>query len=613
MSDIIKLLTDAVANQIAAGEVIQRPASVVKELVENALDAGATEINISIKDAGRTLIQITDNGSGMSPGDARMAFERHATSKISKADDLFAIRTMGFRGEALASIAAVSSLELRTRNADNSLGTLINISGSNVISQEPVSCPQGANFSVKNLFYNVPARRKFLKSDSVEYKHILNEINRIVLSNPSIAFNVVFDNKTELILNAENLRQRIVNVFGKNLNQYLIAVNSETSIVNIKGFIGKPERSKKSTAEQFFFVNNRYMIHPYFRKAVSMAYDKLIPEGEHASFFVFFEIDPASIDINIHPTKTEIKFEDEQSIFQILNSTVKESLGKFNIVPGLYFEENITRDSHFTSKTTVKPPMITINPDYNPFENGKRSSSPPNNTTVPNNWQSIYENNTQKSRDDFYLPDPESFAKQPTLLPEPDKSDFLQHKNVFFQLKNKYILTSGKSGMIIFDQKRAHERILFEKFLSLLETRRGVSQKSLFPVIYQPAPEERAVLLEVMTELNNIGFEIVMSGKEKFEIRGVPGDLTDIDPQKTIEQMVYVLGEISGSAEMVLNEKIAMSLAKTASLKIGKVLREEEMQDLFYRLMSCSNHNFTIDGRKILEIISIDEIEKKLN
>lgn len=612
MSDIIKLLTDAVANQIAAGEVIQRPASVVKELVENALDAGATEINIAIKDAGRTLIQITDNGKGMSPGDARMAFERHATSKISKADDLFSIRTMGFRGEALASIAAVSSLELRTRRADSNLGTLLNISGSNVVSQEPVSCPQGANFSIKNLFYNVPARRKFLKSDSVEYKHILNEIHRIVLSNPGVAFQIVFDNKTELILNSENSRQRIVNVFGKNLNQHLITLNSDTSIVNISGFIGKPERSKKSTAEQFFFVNNRYMIHPYFRKAVSMAYDKLIPESEYPSFFIFLEIDPSSIDINIHPTKTEIKFEDEQSIFQIINSTVKESLGKFNIVPGLYFEENITRDSHFTSKTTVKPPMITINPDYNPFQSGK-SFGAAHGTTVPNNWQSIYDNNTQKSRDDFYLPEPDFFAKQPSLLPESDKKEFLRQKAVFFQLKNKYILTSGKSGMIIFDQKRAHERILFEKFLALLQTRRGVSQKSLFPVIYEPAPEERAVLLEVMTELNNIGFEIVMSGKDKFEIRGVPGDLTDIDPQKTIEQMIYVLGEISGSAEMVLNEKIAMSLAKTAAFKVGKVLCEEEMQDLFFRLMSCSNHNFTFDGRKILEIISIDEIEKKLN
>jgi DNA mismatch repair protein MutL len=613
MSDIIKLLSDAVANQIAAGEVIQRPASVVKELVENALDAGATEIKIAIKDAGRTMIQISDNGKGMSPTDARMAFERHATSKISKADDLFAIRTMGFRGEALASIAAVASVELRSRRSEDSLGTLIHISGSKVESQEPVNCPQGSNFVIKNLFYNVPARRKFLKSDAVEYKHILSEIHRIVLSNPGIAFNVMFDNSSELVLSSENLRQRIVNVFGKTLNQHLVSVSSETSIVTVKGFIAKPERSKKSTAEQFFFVNNRYMIHPYFRKAVSKAYEKLIPEGEHPSFFIYFDINPSAIDINIHPTKTEIKFEDEQAIFQILNATVKEALGKFNIVPGLDFEENITRDMHLTSTTTVKPPMITINPDYNPFDSGKKSGNTPPSTSVPKNWQSLYDSNSQKSRDDFFLPSQEIYSQPQTLIPETESNDLQHTKSVFFQLKNKFILTSGKSGMIIFDQKRAHERILYEKFLSLLETRRGVTQKTLFPVIYEPVPEDRAVLVEIITELNNIGFEIVMSGKDKFEIRGVPGDLTDIDPLKTIEQMVYTLSEISGSAKLVLNEKIALSLARTAAFKVGKILREEEMQDLFYRLMSCSNHNFTADGRKILEIISIDEIEKKFN
>jgi DNA mismatch repair protein MutL len=346
-----------------------------------------------------------------------------------------------------------------------------------------VNCPQGSNFVIKNLFYNVPARRKFLKSDAVEYKHILSEIHRIVLSNPGIAFNVMFDNSSELVLGSENLRQRIVNVFGKNLNQHLVSVSSETSIVTIKGFIAKPERSKKSTAEQFFFVNNRYMIHPYFRKAVAMAYEKLIPEGEHPSFFIYFDIDPSAIDINIHPTKTEIKFEDEQAIFQILNATVKEALGKFNIVPGLDFEENITRDMHLTSTTTVKPPMITINPDYNPFDSGKKPGNTPPSTSVPKNWQSLYDSNSQKSRDDFFLPSQEIYSQPQPLIPETESNDLQHTKSVFFQLKNKYILTSGKSGMILFDQKRAHERILYEKFLSLLETRRGVTQKTLFPVI----------------------------------------------------------------------------------------------------------------------------------
>ncbi|MDD3740957.1 MAG: DNA mismatch repair endonuclease MutL [Bacteroidales bacterium] len=613
MAEIIRLLSDSVANQIAAGEVIQRPASVVKELTENAIDAGAKEIQIIIKDAGKTLIQIIDNGLGMSPIDARMAFERHATSKISEAKDLFAIRTMGFRGEALASIAAVASVDLKTKRETDDVGTQITISGSEVLSQEPVSCPKGSNFMVKNLFFNVPARRKFLKSDNVEGRNILNEIYRIVLAHPELSFLVVFDNNTVLKLVPENLRQRIVSVFGKSLNQHLVNVSVETSIINIKGFIAKPERSKKSTSEQYFFVNNRYMLHPYFRKSVTMAYDKLIAEGEHPSFFIYLETDPSSIDINIHPTKTEIKFEDEQAIFQILNSAIKEALGKFNIIPGLDFEENITRDLHLTSKTSVKPPAISVNPDYNPFESvAKANSYSKASNNPPKNWQSLYVDNTQKTPDDFYLPQEKPLTENNELIPEQNQI-YTQTKNVFFQLKNKYILTTGKSGMIIIDQKRAHERILFEKFMSLLETRKGVVQKSLFPVIYEPGPDDRAVLLEVTSELNNIGFEIVLIGKNKFEIRGVPGDLTDIDPLKTIEQMVYVLGEISGSAEMVLNEKIALSLAKTATFKIGKVLREEEMQDLFYRLMSCSNHNYTVEGKKILEIINIDEIEKKLN
>lgn len=612
MSDLIKLLSDSVANQIAAGEVIQRPASVVKELVENALDAEATDIQIIIKDAGKTLIQIIDNGKGMSATDARMSFERHATSKISKADDLFAIRTMGFRGEALASIAAVATVELKTKTSIDNIGTCINVAASEVISQEPVACPKGSNFLVKNLFYNVPARRKFLKSDSSEGRYILNEIYRIVLSNPEIAFLVVFGNETVLKLNPENLRQRIVSVFGKSLNQFLIGLNSSTSIVNISGFVAKPDRSKKTTGEQYFFVNNRFMIHPYFRKSVAIAFNKLIPEGEHPSFFIYFDIDPSNIDINIHPTKTEIKFEDEQAIFQILNAAIKEALGKFNIVPGLDFEEDITRDVHLTSKTAVRAPAITIDPEYNPFsaKTGQKDFQPSANP--PKNWQSLYQENSQKTPDDFFLPQNDKSPVQ--LSVSTDDKPFAEcAKSIFFQLKNKYILTSGKSGMIIFDQKRAHERILFEKFMRLLETRKGVMQKSLFPIIYEPSPNDRAVLLQVMQELNNIGFEIVLIGKDKFEIRGVPGDLTDIDPLKTIEQMVYVLEEVSGSAEMVLNEKIALSLAKTAAFKVGKVLKEEEMQDLFYKLMSCSNHNFTVEGRKILEIISLDEIEKKLN
>lgn len=612
MSDIIRLLSDSVANQIAAGEVIQRPASVVKELVENSLDAGANEIQIIIKDAGRTLIQIIDNGKGMSPTDARMAFERHATSKISKAEDLFAIRTMGFRGEALASIAAIANVELSTKRLDDELGTCIKISGSEIISQESIVCPKGANFMIKNLFFNVPARRKFLKSDKIEYKHILTDIYRIVLTNPEVKFLVVFDNNVELQLNSENLRQRIINVFGKKLNLELINIQTETSIISIKGYIAKPERTRKTTSEQFFFTNNRYMNHPYFRKAISMAYDKLIPEGGYPSFFIYFNIDPANIDINIHPTKTEIKFEDEHSIFQIINATIKESLGKFNIVPSLEFEEDITRNAHLTSTTIIRPPSININPDYNPFETKTNSKTTFKKDSVPRNWEKLYEQSAKHNSDDFFLPEAKKEATQISMHESHDM-EVEQQKNIFYQLKNKYILTSGKSGLIILDQKRAHERILFEKFMNLLETRKGVVQRSLFPIIYEPDSNNRAILLEILSELNNIGFEIVMYGKDKFEIKGVPGDLVDVDPLKIIEQMVYVLGEISGNAQMVLHEKIALSLAKTAAFKVGKILREEEMENLFYSLMSCSNHNYTVEGKRILEIISIDEIEKKLN
>jgi DNA mismatch repair protein MutL len=614
MSDVIKLLSDSVANQIAAGEVIQRPASVVKELVENSLDAGATDIQIIIKDAGRTLIQVVDNGKGMSPTDARMSFERHATSKISKAEDLFAIKTMGFRGEALASIAAIANIELRTKREEDEVGTEIKISGSEVISQEPVACQKGVNFIVKNLFFNVPARRKFLKSDRVEYRHITTEIYRIILTNPGVNFTVIFDNNTELSLSSENVRQRIINVFGKKLNIDLINIQSETSIVNIKGYIAKPERSRKTTSEQFFFVNNRYMNHPYFRKAVSMAYDKLVPEGEYPSFFIYFDVNPANIDINIHPTKTEIKFEDEQAIFQILNAAIKESLGKFNIVPSLEFEEDITRNAHFTSNTIIRPPSININPDYNPFnQNTKiKGKTSYHQEKPPRSWEKLYEQSTKQNPDDFFLPESSVKAVQSSIHDNPEVM-VEQQKNIFYQLKSKYILTSGKSGLIIIDQKRAHERILFEKFMNLLETRKGVIQKSLFPVVYEPDSAGRAVLLEVLSELNNIGFEIVMHGKDKFEIKGVPGDLMDIDPLKTLDHMIYVLSEISGSVQMVLHEKIALSLAKTAAFKVGKILKEEEMQDLFYSLMSCSNHNYTVEGKKILEIIGIDEIEKKLN
>ena len=614
MSDIIKLLSDSVANQIAAGEVVQRPSSVVKELVENSLDAGATSIDIIIKDAGRTLIQVVDNGMGMSPTDARMSFERHATSKISKAEDLFAITTMGFRGEALASIAAVAEVELVTRRSEDELGTCICISASNVKSQEPVAAAVGTNFKVRNLFFNIPARRKFLKSDSVETKHIMDEIHRIVLTNPSISFKVVFNDEIKMQLFPENLHQRIANVFGKKLNQNLVPLGVETNIVNIKGFVVKPEMSLKNMAEQFFFVNNRYMYHPYFRKAVTSAYDKLLPEGENPRFFIYFEVDPATIDINIHPTKTEIKFEEEQSIYMILNSAVKEALGKFNVVPSLSFEDDITRDAHFTSSTVVRPPVISVNPKFNPFkytDSGYKRD-------VPKGWEQLYEGG--KTRDDFDLPEsenpqnPENMQSVQSQISYGDDDSYSgDSSQKYLQLKNKYILTSSHSGMIVINQRRAHERIMYEHFMRMLESRSGVVQKSLFPLVIEPSPEERGLLIEVMTELNTIGFDIVMVGNDKFEIRGVPAELADMDANAIIRQLLDELSDGSPDVRMLINDKIAIALAKSAAMSSGVALKDEEMEDLFFRLMSCANHNYTADGRKIMEIMDISEIENKFN
>ncbi len=616
MSDIIKLLSDSVANQIAAGEVVQRPSSVVKELVENSLDAGATNIDVIIKDAGRTLIQVVDNGFGMSPTDARMSFERHATSKISKAEDLFAITTMGFRGEALASIAAVAEVELVTRRADDELGTCINIAASKVKSQEPVAAAVGTNFKVRNLFFNIPARRKFLKSDKVENKHIIDEIHRIVLTNPAVSFKVVFDDEVKYQLFAENVHQRIANVFGKKLNQNLVPIGVETQIVNIKGFIAKPEMSQKNTSEQFFFVNNRYMYHPYFRKAVTSAYDKLLPEGENPRFFIYLEVDPATIDINIHPTKTEIKFEGEQAIYMILNSAVKEALGKFNIVPSLSFEDDITRDVHLTSTTVVRPPVISVNPDFNPFkytDSGYKRD-------VPKNWEQMYERSNSKTRDDFDLPESENPQSDEYMQSVQSHIQYGGDDNYtgdshqkYLQLKNKYILTSSHSGMIVINQRRAHERIMYEHFMRMLETRSGVMQKSLFPLMFEPSPEERGLLIEVMTELNTIGFDIVMVGNDKFEIRGVPAELAEMDVNAIIRQLLDELSDGSPDVKLLLNDKIAISLAKSAAMTSGVSLKDEEMEDLFFRLMSCSNHNYTADGRKIMEIVDISEIESKFN
>ncbi len=490
MSDIIQLLPDSVANQIAAGEVIQRPASVVKELVENSIDAGATSITINIKDSGRTLIQVIDNGKGMSPTDARMSFERHATSKIREANDLFAIRTMGFRGEALASIAAVADVELRTRIPETELGTFIHILGSVFQKQETINCGEGTNFSVKNLFFNIPARRKFLKSNSAELRYIITEFQRIALANPSLTFSLYHNNSLIYNLAGENTRKRIAGLFGKTHLNSLIPVETSTTAINISGFIGQPKFAKKTMGEQFFFVNGRFMKHPFFHKAVLQAYDRILPPESYPSYFLYFEVDPAGIDINIHPTKTEIKFEDERTSWHIIHASLREAIGKFNLTPSIDFDQAGAIDIPLapSGESMINVPGIKINPSYNPFENnGERSAAgvrTPHHERdqVPGNWQDLYKG-FERWNDPKEGPDDREgiVEKEPVQQTISEYEKIIKENNNFLQFKNKYILTPVKSGLMVIDQRRAHERVLYEKFKQIIGHSYSLSQRQLFP------------------------------------------------------------------------------------------------------------------------------------
>lgn len=526
MTDIINLLPDSVANQIAAGEVIQRPASVIKELVENSIDAGATTIQVVVKDGGNTLIQVIDDGEGMSETDARMSFERHATSKIKDAADLFTLQTMGFRGEALASIAAVAQVEMRTKRRDDTLGSFIEIAGTRVFKQESVQCAEGTNISVKSLFFNVPARRRFLKSQSTEMMHIRNEFYRIVLVHPEINF-TLFDGTTELMqLPATNLKGRIEHVFDfarKKMEQQLLPVSAQTGLLEIKGFVGRPEYAQKS-ANQYFFVNGRYMRHPYFHKAVMVAYDKLIKPGENPNYFIYFDIDPQSIDVNVHPSKTEIKFENEQAIWSILQATVKEALGKFQVAPSLDFDLEGQPDIPvLDSKTTVAPPKTTFNPGYNPF--GSSGSSHHKRPEL--DWEKLYgdfdkEKNRLQPADEF--PENKGIFIH-TQEEEQTALDVNTSSADFFQFKSSYICTSVKSGLMMIDQHRAHFRVLFDRFIQKISNKKGVSQQSLFPEVLELDANETEALSQILDELRLVGFDIEPFGKNTFSINGVPSEI----------------------------------------------------------------------------------------
>ena len=609
MSDIIHLLPDSVANQIAAGEVIQRPASVLKELVENSIDAGATFIQIVIKDAGRSLIQVVDNGKGMSETDARMAFERHATSKIKSADDLFSIRTMGFRGEALASIAAVAQVELRTRRQDDELGVLVEVAGTRIFKQESVQCTVGTSFQVKNLFFNVPARRRFLKSDNVEKSHILNEFYRIALVNTEVAFSF-FDGEEEIFqLPASNHRIRIENIFGKNSKkrwqQQLLTIETSTNLISIHGFVGKPEFAQKS-ASQYFFVNGRYMRHPYFHKAVLLAYNKMLQASESPNYFIYFEVDPQTIDINIHPTKTEIKFENEQAIWSILSAVVKESLGKFNVVPSIDFDQEGAIDiPSNVSVENVRPPQTSFNPNYNPF-----ASNSYKRPTL--DWEQLY--GGFENKPDSVLPTSD-FDIQSSMsnenYSEQQSLENTETRAENFQYKNRYILTGIKSGLLMIDQQRAHIRVLFDLFLNQIENQQAVSQQVLFPETLDLTADDALIFEQMIPDLNRLGFDFEPLENHSFCVKGVSAH---VGTNSVIDLLLSMLDKAKTTAEEIstnLNETIALTLAESASLKNGQRLTSEEMRDLIDRLFACANHNFTPDGKKIMIVFTQDELEKR--
>ncbi len=600
MPDVIKLLPDSVANQIAAGEVIQRPASVVKELMENSVDAGGTYIRVIIRDAGKTLIQVIDDGTGMSETDARLAFERHATSKITTAEDLFSITTKGFRGEALASIAAVAMVELKTKRKDDETGTLISISGSRVDIQEPCSCPGGSSLSVKNLFFNIPARRKFLKTDNTETRHIVNEFQKVVLAHPAIRFTMYHNDNEVYELKPGNLRQRIVGVFGRQISNDLINIDTETSLATIRGFVGKPENAKRTYGEQFFFVNNRYMKHPYFHKAIIEAYQNILPPEAIPSYFIYMEADPASIDINIHPTKTEIKFEDERAIWQILMASVREALGRFNIVPSIDFDSEglIEMPVVGSSDTLPEQPGININQQFNPFAGedynyGRKSYIEQFERGNISNWEKLYppQDRTDSGDEEF--------------------EQIKESRRKFFQIRNKYLVCPVKSGLMLIDQKRAHERILFEGYMECLSNSRSVSQADMFPMTLSLNPSDYILLREIEDDLELLGFKFELSGKNEITITGRPSGSESGNIKEMIEILLEDYKNKQEDPAGGEKTKLASAMASASAIPYGKQLTQGEMENLFDTLFACQAPNYSPKGKPVITIMTMDEIDKK--
>lgn len=627
MSDIIKLLPDSVANQIAAGEVIQRPASVVKELVENSVDAGATEVQVIVKDAGRTLIQIVDNGIGMSVTDARMAFERHSTSKITAASDLFSLNTMGFRGEALASIAAVAQIDLRTMRHDDTIGTRVLISGSKVESQEPVATAPGTNMMVKNLFFNVPARRKFLKKDSVELNNIVHEFERLALVNPGIELSLIHNDIVLHQLLKGSLKQRIGGLFGKSMEKQLIPVETQTSIVKISGFVGLPENARKRGALQYFFVNGRNMRHPYFHKAVIHCYENLIRAEEQPNYFLNFEVDPSTIDVNIHPTKNEIKFENEQPIWQIIVAAVKESLGKFNAVPSIDFDAVDAPDIPAFNPDTNAFHGTAVDTAYNPFSQQTSSDRPRPSAInswrreysgVTDDWEKLYQQ-FQTSKEDT----PSDTGDIPGIVPSGTndgqsvdpafRAEDVASAPSLMQLKGRYILSQNRNGLLVVDQRRAHIRVLFEKFMTCTSSGSMPSQKVIFPEILTLTPAENAVLESIVDHISVLGFDLSYLGDNSWAVNGVPSVESINNHIELLREIVVDVASGVDCAIEDIRQKIALDMAKAAAIPSGRQMTETEMEHLLSDLFCLASPGYTPDGLKVVADIGIDDIDRLMN
>ncbi|WP_158797138.1 DNA mismatch repair endonuclease MutL [Pedobacter sp. L105] len=615
MSDIIQLLPESVANQIAAGEVVQRPASAVKELMENAIDAGANKIQLILKDAGKALIQVIDNGCGMSVTDARMCFERHATSKVRKAEDLFAIRTMGFRGEAMASIAAIAQVEMKTRRHEDELGTLIEIEGSTVTKQEPVATSAGTSICIKNLFFNTPARRNFLKSNPAEMRHIIDEFQRVSLANPAIAFSLHHDGLEIFRLPSSALKQRIIHLFGNNYNERLIPVEEETTIINLKGFIGKPQFAKKTRGEQFFFVNNRFIKDAYLNHAVNKAYEELLAEENFPLYVLFIDIDPSKIDVNVHPTKTEIKYLDEKSIYAIIHSAVKRSLGRFNISPTIDFDQETAFSSMISPKSLdeIVPPSISFNPDFNPFSEEK---VPERGFTAYRNTEGSREQSTKNWGSLYEIVDHNPVEQVSMELPGNGPEDkYAPVQKQLMQLHNKYIISQIKSGLMLIDQQAAHERILYERFSLHLEDRKGASQQSLFPQTVTLSPNDYELAKSLLDDIKSLGFEVREFGKNTLVIEGIPVDLgsNQINETQLFEHLIEGFKNSQQELKLDKRDALARSMARNSSIKSGVVLGQEEMNMLIEQLFACKAPNFSISGKPVIQTMSLTELDRKFD